>query len=215
MSVLRNTTLQHSVVLYTYHKSFKLSSTHAKFTHVGPKLSHGGAVFCWTVNATLRWITQNVLPAYNYPIQATGQDSCRVITMVTPTKTYILQQCTATTQTETSVQERNPNASAEIVIGRFNIFPSENTGLWYNYRNFAVLWHCPYWTLKHHVIQSMSVEEKLSEYPNKTKCTLLLGELVGLTNFQNDTSCFALPRWYKLSRMVITIGIVKISIPLS
>ena len=120
MSVLRNTTLQHSVVLYTYHKSFKLSSTHAKFTHVGLKLSHGGAVFCWTVNATLRWITQNVLPAYNYPIQATGQDSCRVITMVTPTKTYILQQCTATTQTETSVQETDPTTSAEIVIGQFN-----------------------------------------------------------------------------------------------
>jgi len=40
-----------------------------------------------------------------------------VITMVTPTKTHILQQCTATTQTETSVQERNPNASAEIVTG--------------------------------------------------------------------------------------------------
>jgi len=43
-----------------------------------------------------------------------------VITMVTPTTTYILQQCTATGQTETSVQERNPNASAEIVIGQFN-----------------------------------------------------------------------------------------------
>ena len=40
--------------------------------------------------------------------------------MVTPTITYILQQCTATAQTETSVQERNPNASAEIVIGQFN-----------------------------------------------------------------------------------------------
>jgi len=70
--------------------------------------------------ATLRWITQNALPAYNHPIQAAGQDSCRVITMVTPTKTYILQQCTATTQTETSVQERNSNASVEIVIGQFN-----------------------------------------------------------------------------------------------
>jgi len=70
--------------------------------------------------ATLRWITQNVLPAYNHPIQATGQDSCRVITMVTPTKTYILQQCTATAQTETSVQETDPTASAETVIGQFN-----------------------------------------------------------------------------------------------
>jgi len=68
--------------------------------------------------ATLRWITQNVLPAYNYPIQATGRDSCRVITMVTPTTAYILQQCTATTQTETSVQETDPNASAEIVTGQ-------------------------------------------------------------------------------------------------
>ena len=67
--------------------------------------------------ATLRWITQNVLPAYNHPIQATGQDSCRVITMVTPTTTYILQQCTATAQTETSVQETDPTTSAEIVIG--------------------------------------------------------------------------------------------------
>jgi len=70
--------------------------------------------------AALRWITQNVLPAYNHPIQAMGQDSCKMITMVTATKTYILQQCTATGQTETSVQERNPNASAEIVIGQFN-----------------------------------------------------------------------------------------------
>ena len=70
--------------------------------------------------AILRWITQNVLPAYDYPIQATGQDSYNVITMVTPTTTYVLQQRTAMDQTDTSVQERNPNASAEIVIGRFN-----------------------------------------------------------------------------------------------
>ena len=83
-------------------------------------LLFAGLLMLLCTYATLRWITQNVLPAYNHPIQATGQDSRKVITMVTPTKTYILQQCTATTQTETSVQETDPTASAEIVIGRFN-----------------------------------------------------------------------------------------------
>ena len=39
--------------------------------------------------------------------------------MVTPTKTYFFQQCTAVDQTETSVQETDSNASAEIVIGQF------------------------------------------------------------------------------------------------
>jgi len=79
-----------------------------------------GLLMLLCMYATLRWITQCALPAYTHPIQATGQDSCKVITMVTPTTTYILQQCTATAQTETSVQERNPNALAEIVIGRFS-----------------------------------------------------------------------------------------------
>jgi len=83
-------------------------------------LLFAGMLMLLCMCATLRRITQNVLPAYNHPIQDTGQDSCRVITMVTPTTTYILQQCTATTQTETSAQETDPTASAEIVIGRFN-----------------------------------------------------------------------------------------------
>jgi len=83
-------------------------------------LLFAGLLMLLCMYATLRWIRQNLLPAYNHPIQATGQDSCRVITMVTPTKTYILQQCTETTQTETSVQETDTTTSAEIVIGRFN-----------------------------------------------------------------------------------------------
>ena len=83
-------------------------------------LLFAGLLILLCMYAALRWITQNVLPAYNHPIQDTGQDSRRVITMVTPTKTYILQQCTTMAQTGTSVQERNSNASAEIVIGRFN-----------------------------------------------------------------------------------------------
>jgi len=81
-------------------------------------LLFAGLLLC--MYAILRWITQNVLPAYDYPIQATGQDSCNVITMVTPTTTYVLQQRTAMDRTDTSVQERNPNASAEIAIGQFN-----------------------------------------------------------------------------------------------
>ena len=59
--------------------------------------------------ATLRWITRNVLPVYNHPIQVTGQDSCKVITMVTPTTSYILQECTAMTQTEISVHNYTIN----------------------------------------------------------------------------------------------------------
>jgi len=80
-------------------------------------LLFAGLLILLCTYAALRWITLNVLPAYNYPIQATEQDSCRVITMVTPTTTYILQQFTAMAQTETSLQEKSPNVSAEIVTG--------------------------------------------------------------------------------------------------
>ena len=83
-------------------------------------LLFAGLLMLLCMYATLRWITQNVLPAYNHPIQATGQDSCKVITVVTSTATYVLQQCTATARTETSAQETNPNASTEIVIGQLN-----------------------------------------------------------------------------------------------
>ena len=99
-------------------------------------LLFAGLLMLLCTYATLRWITQNVLPAYNHPIQATGQDSCKVITVVTSTATYVLQQCTATAWTETSAQEANPNASTE--IGDWTAQYSQLTSLWHHLYNFFI-----------------------------------------------------------------------------
>jgi len=77
-------------------------------------LLFAGLLILLCTYATLRWITKNIFPAYNHPIQATSQDFCRVITEATPNKTYILQQCTAMNQTETIVKETDTNTLTEI-----------------------------------------------------------------------------------------------------
>ena len=118
---------------FTVNESDKVSN---EFTTKHPKSSYqccvitvmevlqlfAGLLMILSAYATIRCVSLNVLPTHicNHPIQATGNGSCKVITMVTPTTTYILQQCTEVVQTENSVQETNPNASAKIVIGQFN-----------------------------------------------------------------------------------------------
>jgi len=76
-------------------------------------LLFAGLLLLLCMFATLRCISQRVLPTHHHPIQAADRDSCRVITVVTPNITYILQQCTATTQTEASVQGTDANTSTQ------------------------------------------------------------------------------------------------------
>ena len=112
--------------------------------------------------ATLRCISRNALPTHSHPIQATGQDSSRVITMVTPTKTYFFQQCTAVDQTETSVQETDSNASAEIVMGLFNNLYLPKWLCWLDCGMiFVTSYKCQFVTLQSFVIKHVTFTQFL------------------------------------------------------
>ena len=99
-----------------------LLPTEVSNTFMEELLLFAGLLILLCTYATLRCISRNVLPAYNYPIQATSQDSCRVITVATPNKTSILQQCTAMNQTETTVKETDTNTLTEIMIGQLKLY---------------------------------------------------------------------------------------------
>jgi len=99
-----------------------MSVLYYHYTHVVWN-SHGGTVVvCWTVNSTVHVCSTQMdhtecTSCIQLPNTSYRTRFLQVITMVTPTTTYILQQFTAMAQTETSLQEKSPNVSAEIVTG--------------------------------------------------------------------------------------------------
>ena len=132
MSVLtlHYSTVQHS----TFHKSFKLPSICAQFTHVGQKLCHGGtAAVCWTANATVHICNTHMDHTECTPSIQLPNTSCRLTFLQGDHhgNTNYNLQLAATTQTETSVHKQTQLPQLRLWLGSLYTIPNDQAELLY------------------------------------------------------------------------------------